>query len=289
MTPARRRSTYTGRRATPWSRCRAGSSRRASGDAPRRLLEPGGPSSACVQRSSSVGGDRSIEHLGVERVAQRLAARRRRRLSMKRSTMRGSSAGTSAMSCGVTITFSSSHSGLSWGSGSSAKTSSAAPLSVPSCSRSASAASSITVPRPTLTSTAPGLTRPSVSASSSPRVASVAGERADDRVGAADERAQLARPGGARRRAATPPSRLRLTAEHVHAERARQPRGLGADGADADEQQRLAAQLADRVLPGRPVALALPSRGAAAGPWRTRAGRGSRTRPAARRGRRRRW
>ena len=46
--------------------------------------------------------------------------------------MRASSASTSAALCGLTITFSSPHSGLSGGSGSSAKTSSAAPASVPS-------------------------------------------------------------------------------------------------------------------------------------------------------------
>ena len=150
------------------------------------------------------------------------------------------------MSCGVTITFSSPHSGLSWGSGSSAKTSSAAPLSVPSCSRSTSAASSITAPRPTLTSTAPGLTAASVSASSSPRVASVSGSVTTMRVGAADERPQLAHRVQLVdvRHAALEAA---LDGEHVHAERAGQPRGLGADGADADQQQRLAAQLADRL------------------------------------------
>ena len=75
-------------------------------------------------------------------------------------------------------------------------------------------------------------------------------------VGAADERAQLADGvelvdvGDAALEAA-------LDGDDVHAERARQPRGLGPDRADADEQQRLAAQLADRVLACRPVAVAL--------------------------------
>ena len=87
-------------------------------------------------------------------------------------------------------------------------------------------------------------------------MASVGGQRDDDAVGAADERAQL----GDRvelvdvRDAALEAA---LDRDHVHAERARQPRGLGPDRADADEQQRLAAQLADRVLTGGPVALAL--------------------------------
>jgi hypothetical protein len=87
--------------------------------------------------------------------------------------------------------------------------------------------------------------------------ASVGGrERDDDRVGAADEAAQLAH--GVHlvdvRDAA---AQVALDRQHGHAERARQSRGLGADGADAHEQQRLAAQLADRSLTVGPVVGAL--------------------------------
>ena len=51
--------------------------------------------------------------------------------------------------------------------------------------------------------------------------------------------------------------RVALDRQHAHAERLREPRGLGPDLAEADDQQRAVAQLADGLLARRPVALAL--------------------------------
>ena len=170
--------------------------------------------------------------------------------------MRASSASTSATLCGLTITFSSPHSGLSAGSGSSAKTSSAAPAK-----------------RAVLQALGErGLVDDRAAADVDEHGAGLDGgervgveqaaggvgqrQRDDDAVGAGHQRGQLVRRvelvdvrGLARG--------VALDRQHAHAERLREPRGLGPDLAEADDQQRAVAQLADGLLARRPVALAL--------------------------------
>ena len=175
---------------------------------------------------------------------------------MNSSTMRGSSASTSATPCGLTMTFSRPHSGLSsrqrlLGEDVERRARERAVLQALGQRRLVDdrAAADVDEHRAGLDR------RERVGVEQAARRVG-GGQRDDDAVGAADERAQL----GHRvelvdvRDAALEAA---LDRDHVHAERAGQPRGLGADRADADEQQRLAAQLADRVLAGRPVARAL--------------------------------
>ena len=109
------------------------------------------------------------------------------------------------------------------------------------------------MPRPTLTNTAPGLT-----AAKNPGVEQPAG-----RVGPGQHAGDRIRPAG---ELVEPLDRMELVdvldrlahvaldGQHRHPERLGEPRDLGPDRPGADDQQRLPAQLAARLLLGRPVA-----------------------------------
>ena len=149
--------------------------------------------------------------------------------------------------CGLTITFSSAHSGLVSGSGSSAKTSSAAPASLPDTKSldqcllvDHGAAADVDEDR--ALAHAGDRLRPI-----SPCVSAVSGRRDHDCVSLADE--VVDRVGRMHR--VDVGHRLRdvaLHTEHAHPERVRETRHLGTDLADADDEQRLPAELVDRIV-----------------------------------------
>ena len=111
----------------------------------------------------------------------------RRRFVAKSSAMRRSSCGLSAAVCGAMTTCGIAHSGDSTGNGSTATTSRNAEPRRPDCSPSIRLASSITLPRPTLTMTAPGFVAAISSAPYRPSVAAVPGKGEDDGVRASDQ------------------------------------------------------------------------------------------------------
>ena len=155
-----------------------------------------------------------------------------------------------------------SRSGESAGSGSLAKTSSAAPASRPERSASTSAASSTSAPRAALTSSAPGRSSARRGPSMRPRVASVTGQVEADDVGDLERRLDRlgvlgAELGHALRR------HVRVVGDGAHAERAR-PRGhQPADAAVAEQRERLVGELDAREALALPGAVAQRALGGA--------------------------
>ena len=150
------------------------------------------------------------------------------------SAISRSSAALSAAVCGLTSTFGSSHNGLSAGSGSVAKTSSAAKPMRPSRSACRRASSSTTVPRPTLTRTAPGRTAASTSGPMSRSVAAVPGKGPHDRVHVGHDLGDLVGPD--QPVDVIDGSLVAAGADHGRAQRGQPPGHLGADPAQADDQ-----------------------------------------------------
>ena len=176
----------------------------------------------------------------------------------------------------------------SGGSGSVSKTSSAAPPSEPSRSRRTSAASSITAPRPTFVTTAPGLQGAEHGVVDEPARGVRERQRDDEAVGARRQLGQRVgrvdlvhvvdrRPG----RALTPSTVIpsAFTSRAVSTPIAPSP------------TIRTVRPRSSSICSGRvgPVAGGLVGEQDRQTPARTRAARAARTPPAARRGRRRRW